>query len=112
MLEDKVAFVSKVTSDGSGTNKETYLTYSGFWFGGQRSAAIRINIQPASPELTALSEGEIFKTFKAFTSASGLAEGMRVTVSGTNDTYTVKGRENYGYGIGMHNEVVLIKEGR
>lgn len=112
MLEDKTAFVSKITSDGSGTDKESYLTYSGFWYGGVRSAAIRINIQPAGAELTALTEGEIFKTFKAFTSASGLVEGMRVTVSGTNDVYTVKGRERYDYGVGLHSELILIKEGR
>ena len=112
MLQDKTVFVSKITSDGVGTDKETYTTFSGFFMAGIRTAAIRMNIQPASPELTALSEGEIFKTFKGFTNASGLVEGMRVTVSGTNDVYTVKGRENYDYGLGMHNEVVLIKEGR
>lgn len=112
MLEDKIVIISKITSDGHGTDKETYTTYSGFLEHGLRSAAVRMNIQPASAELTAISEGEVFKTYKAFTSNSGVVEGMRVTVSGTNDIYTVKGRERFDYGVGQHYELVLVKEGR
>lgn len=112
MLQDKVVIVSKITSDGTGTDKETYTTYSGFLMNGIKSSTVKMNIQPASPELTVLAEGEIFKTFKAFTSTSGVVEGMRVTVSGTNETYTVKGRERYDYGVGQHYELVLIKDGR
>lgn len=112
MLLDKTTIISKITSDGAGTDKETYTTYSGFREFGLRSAAVRMNIQPASAELTVLSEGEIFKTFKGFTLNSGVVEGMRVTVSGTNDVYTVKGREKYDYGSGQHYELVLIKDGR
>ncbi len=112
MIEDKTVFVSKITSDGAGTDKETYTTYSGFLEHGLRSSAVRMNIQPASAELTAISDGEVFKTFKAFTSNSGIVEGMRVTVSGTNDIYTVKGREKFDYVIGIHYELVLIKDGR
>lgn len=112
MLEDKTVIVSKITSDGSGTDKETYTTYSGFLFNGVRSAAARMNIQPASAELTVMSDGEIFKTFKAFTTNSGIVEGMRVTVSGTTDQYTIKGRERFDYAVGIHYELVLIKEGR
>lgn len=112
MLLDKIAFISKITSDGSGTDKETYTTYSGYLERGHRSSAIRVNIQPANAELTILAEGEIFKTFKAFITNSGVVEGMRMTVSGTNDVYTVKGREKYDYGSGQHYELVLIKEGR
>lgn len=112
MLLDKTVIVSKITSDGVGTDKETYTTYSGYLEHGLPSAAIRMNIQPASAELTAISDGEVFKTFKAFTTNSGVTEGMRVTVSGTNDVYTVKGRERFDYAIGIHYELVLIKEGR
>lgn len=112
MLLDKTVIVSKVTSDGVGTSKESYTTHSGYLEFGHKSAAVRMNIQPASAELTAISEGEVFKTFKAFTTNSGIVEGMRVTVSGTNDTYTVKGRESYDYGSGQHYELTLIKGGR
>lgn len=112
MLQDKTVIISKITSDGSGTDKETYTTYSGFLEHGLPSAAVRMNIQPASAELTAITEGEVFKTFKAFTTNSGVTEGMRATVSGTNDVYTVKGRERYDYGVGIHYELTLIKDGR
>jgi hypothetical protein len=91
MLLDKTVIISKITSDGSGTDKETYTTYSGFLERGHAALAVRMNIQPASAELTVLAEGEVFKTFKGFTTNSGIVEGMRVTVSGTNDIFTVKG---------------------
>jgi hypothetical protein len=112
MILDKTVIVSKLNPDAGSTTKEGYTTFSGFTFNGVPSAALRINIQPASPELTAFSDGQMFKTYKAFTLASGLVEGMRVTVSGTNDCFTVKGREKYDYGVGQHYEIVLIKEGR
>lgn len=112
MFTDKIVFVSKVTSDGAATGKQTYTTYSGYTFAGIKSAAVRVNIQPASPELTAMADGEMFKTFKAFTTNSGVVESMRLTVSGTNDSYTVKGREKYDYAVGIHYELTLIKEGR
>lgn len=112
MIEDKTVFVSKISSDGVGTDKETYTTHSGFFLNGQRCAAVRMNIQPATAELTALTDGEMFKTFTAFTRSSGVVEGMRVTVSGTNDVYTVKGRQNFNYVIGQHFELVLIKDAR
>ena len=111
MILDKTVFVSKISPDST-PNKEYYPTYSGFLFGGVRSAAVKMNIQPASAELTMMAEGEMFKTYKAFTMASGVVEGMRVTVSGTNDTYTVKGREKYDYIVGQHYELVLIKSTR
>lgn len=110
MLQDKVAIVATLTAEGG--DKEGYTTYSGFLERGVASAAVRVNIQPASAELTAFSDGQMFKTYKAFTSASGIVEGMRLTVSGTNDTFTVKGREKYDYGVGQHYELVLIKGGR
>lgn len=109
MILDKTAIVSKLNPDAGSTTKEGYTTFSGFNYGGVRAAAIRVNIQPASPELTAFSDGQMFKTYKAFTLASGIVEGMRLTVSGTNDVFTVKGREKYDYGVGQHIELVLIK---
>lgn len=112
MIEDKTVFVAKISSDGIGTDKETYTTHSGFLLGGVRTAAVKMNIQPASAELTAMTDGEMFKTFTAFTRTSGVVEGMRVTVSGTNDIYTVKGRQDFNYVIGQHFELVLIKDGR
>lgn len=111
MFADKTVFVSKLSPDAT-PDKEGYTTFSGFFERGIRSAAVRVNIQPASPELTMMAEGQMFKTYKLFTTASGVVEGMRLTVSGTTDTYTVKGRESYNYAVGQHYELVLIKGGR
>jgi hypothetical protein len=109
MLLDKTAFVSKLNPNSPTTDQEVFVTYSGYQYQGVRAAAIRVNIQPASPELTAISEGEVFKTFKAFTSASGVIEGMLLTVSGTNEVFRVRGREGFGYGSGQHYELTLVK---
>ena len=107
MILDRVAIVS--TLQPSVTDQEVYVTFSGFMYASVQSAAVRVNIQPASAELTALSEGEVFKTYKAFTLASGVLEGMLLTVSGTNQVYRVRGREAFNYGEGQHYELTLVK---
>lgn len=112
MYLDKTAFVSKVNTDGPGTGKQSYLTHSGFLMGGLPTAAVRVNIQPATAESTMMAEGEFFKTYTGFTLASGVVESMRLTVSGTNEVYTVKGRERFDYGVAKHYELTLIREGR
>jgi hypothetical protein len=109
MFFDKVAFVSALQKNNPSTDKESFVTYSGFQFGGVQSAAVKVNIQPASPELTAISEGEVFKTFKAFTNASGVTDGMLLTLSGTGTIYRVRGREAFDYMAGRHYELTLIK---
>lgn len=110
MILDRVAFVSRLARNVPGTDKETFVAHSGFMFGGNRSAAISINIQPAGAELTAMAEGDMFKTYKAFTTASGVIETMRLTVSGTSETFIVRGRETYLYGSGQHVELTLVKD--
>jgi hypothetical protein len=101
MLLDRKAFVSALAVNNPVTDQETFLTISGM--------VANINIQPASPELTILADGETFKTYKAFTTNSGVLEGMLLTVSGTGEVYRVRGREIYNYGAGQHIELVLIK---
>ena len=109
MLLDKTAFISNLQVNNPTTDQEVFVTFSGFLFNGIHSAAIRLNIQPASPELTMFADGETFKTYKAFTTASGVVEGMLVTVSGTNEVYRVRGREAFPYGAGQHYELTLVK---
>ena len=104
MLLDKLVFVSYLTV--SGTNQEAYVSHPAW------PAGLRMNIQPAGPSLTQLSEGQLFKTYKAFTTVSGVIEAYRVTVSGTSEVYTVRGRERYDYGSGQHYELILEKAGR
>ena len=108
MFFDKTAFVSALQRDNPTTNKETFIPYSGFNLAGVVSSAVKVNIQPASPELTAMAEGEMFKTYKAFTLASGVTEGMLLTISGTNIPYRVRGREAYDYRQ-VHYELTLVK---
>jgi len=109
MFFDKTAIVSALQRNNPVTDQETFVTYSGFQLSGVLAAAIKINIQPASPELTAISDGEVFKTYKAFTTASGVVEGMLLTVSGTNEVYRVRGRERFDYGQGQHYELTLAR---
>lgn len=110
MLLDKIAFVKALQVNRPVSDQEVFVTFSGFLMNGVSAAAVRVNIQPASPELTAISEGEVFKTFKAFTQASGVVEGMLLTVSGTNDVYRVRGREIFNYGAGQHYELTLARD--
>ena len=109
MFFDRTAFVSTLQVNNPVSDQETFVTYSGFRMFGVQSAAIKVNIQPASPELTAMSEGDMFKTYKAFTTASGVIEGMTLTISGTSELYRVRGREAFAYGSGQHYELTLAK---
>lgn len=107
MYLDKVAFVSVLQPDG--TDKEAYADFYGFVGPlGIATNAVRINIQPADMQLVALTEGVVGKTFKAFTNASGVVDGMRLTVSGTGDRYIVQGRGEYNFVLNTY-ELILSK---
>lgn len=113
MILDKIAFVDRLTPEASNSDREAYTAHSGFiGKGGIATSAISINIQPATAETIALAEGIVGKTFRAFTNASGVVETMRLTVSGTSQRFIVRGREDYGYVIGQHYELILAKDGR
>lgn len=113
MLLDKTAFVARMTRDISDADKEAFVTHSGFVGPlGIATAAIKINIQPADAQLVAISDGVIGKTYKAFTRASGVLEGMRLTISGTGERYMVTGREPYNYGVEEHYELTVTKATR
>jgi len=109
MFFDKTAFVSALQRNNPTSDKEIFTSYSGFVIGGVQSSAIKINIQPASSEMTAISDGEVFKTYSAFTTASGVVDGMLLTMSGTNAIYRVRGRQVFDYRAGQHYELTLAK---
>lgn len=113
-IQDKTVVVARLVKSSSDIDKEQYTTHSGYLgSNGEVSAAVKMNIQPASPEMTALAEGVYGKTFSAFTSSSGVVEGMRLTVSGTSQNYIVRGREVHDNGIlPKHYELLLTKGGR
>lgn len=109
MFFNQTAFVSALQKNNPSTDKDSFVTYSGFLINGLPTAAIKLNIQPASPELTAMADGQMFKTYKAFTSTSGVTDGMILTLSGTNTIYRVRGREAFDYMMGKHYELTLVK---
>lgn len=101
MFFDSTWFVEHLAPTVSG--QETYQNHPGF------TGGFKMNLQPASPELTAMAEGQFFKTFKGFTTTSGIVEGFRVTASGTSDKYIVRGREVFTNPPLPHYELVLEK---
>jgi hypothetical protein len=111
---DKIVFVARLEKKSSDIDKERYVTHSGYLGTGQiPTAAVRMNIQPASAETQVLVEGVFGKTYTAFTSSSGVVEGMQLTVSGTGQQYFVRGREVHDNGIlPDHYELVLTKDKR
>lgn len=111
---DKTVFISRFEKTSTDVDKERYVTHSGYLGPGQiPTAAIKANIQPSSAETTVLVDGVFGKTFDMFTSASGVVEGMKVTVSGTGAEYFVRGRQVHDNGIlPEHYELVLTKDKR
>lgn len=102
MFFDKVASVDALAPTSGDSDKESYQAVSGL-------EAIRINVQPASAELTAISEGVFGQTYQAFTSALNLKIGHRITISGSGQKYIVKGINDHNWGPIPHLEVILFK---
>lgn len=100
MILDRVCSVSKLTAKSSDSLQRDWQTISG-------AEGIKMNIQPAGGELTVLAEGQYAKTYRFFTTYSGLGVGFRVTVSGTSDTYDVRGVENWNFPPLPHYEGAL-----
>lgn len=111
MILDRTMLVAVLNPYPTSNDKEKYVTFSGFGAGGNTSPYVKMNIQPASLQILALGEGEMFKTFTGFTRASGIVETMRLTTSGTTQQYYVRGRQAYDYGVETHYEVMLEKGG-
>jgi hypothetical protein len=102
MYLDKIASIARLTADSLDSDKEQYQPVVAL-------AAVRINVQPASAELTAITEGQFGQTFQAFTQTTGIKIGDRITISGTNAKYTVKGIQDHNWGPIPHLELVLFK---
>ena len=108
-MYDQTVFVETLAKYPGDANKERYTTFSGFAGPNGNTAAVKMNIQPASDQMTAMYEGIPGKVYLGFTAASGIVEGMRLTVSGTDDQYIVRGRRAYFFGPLQHSEVALFK---
>lgn len=109
MLQDQTVFVELYAPYISNNQQESYIPHPAFFDpSGAPTNAVKMNIQPAGLQMTIATEGTVGKTFTGFTTASGIVESMRITLSGTNQQYIVKGRQYYNIGI-PHSELVLFK---
>lgn len=102
MYLDKTVSIERLMPTSGDSDKESYSAVGNYH-------AVKMNIQPASAELTAITEGAYGQTFQAFVTVSGLRIGDRVTVSGNGDKYIIKGINNHIWGPIPHLEVILFK---
>lgn len=107
MILDKTADFKTLSATG---DKETWTTVSGL-------LGVKVNVQPSSNEITALNEGVYGKTYTVFTTASGIKDGMKMTVSGIfvdgmslNKELLVKSVGNWSFGFIPHFEIICIDE--
>jgi len=109
MFFDKNGSIRRLTVTSTDTDKEDY----------QQVVALQgfpLNIQPASPEETAISEGLFGKTYNVFTTHSGIQVGDRLTVSGTfvdnktqNKELEISGLGNWHFGPIPHFEIIAME---
>ncbi len=103
LITDSVVAIQRLTRDSDNVNKESYQSNMAL-------QAVKCQIQPASPEYTAVVDGVFGQTYIMFTTTSGLLEGDKVTVSGTGTPYRVKGIEDWSQIEGIpHYEIVLVQ---
>lgn len=101
MYFDRVVSIARLTPE-SDTDKESYATVVGL-------EAVPMNIQPATAELIAVSDGVYGQTFQAFTQSSNVQIGDQITISGTNNKFIVKGIQDWNFPPIPHYELVLFK---
>ena len=102
MFLNQNASVARLSPNSSDNDKEAYVELTG-------KTNIPINIQPASDQLIAVSEGVFGQTYVAFTSVSGIEIGDRVTLSGLNKRFIVKGVKDWYYEPIPHLELLLFE---
>lgn len=105
MLFDKIATVEYRTVSGV-YNNQNYVPDPNFPNG------VPVNIQPLNPLFADMNSGMFFKTYRCFTTASGIVEGHRLTVSGTTAKYIVRGRKDYGFMVLPHYELTVERDDR
>ncbi len=92
--------VEHLNPDADNANKEGYLPDLSL-------VGVKANIQPSTPEVVALYGGAYGKVYSMYTTASGILETDRVTVSGTSQKYIVKGKQNFNYSVLQHCHYIL-----
>lgn len=102
MYLDRTVLVERLQPLVSDPDKEQYQTVGNY-------EQVKANIQPASAELTAVSDGVFGKTYNAFVTVSGIRIGDRITDSQNGKKFIVKGRQDYYWGPIPHLELVLFE---
>lgn len=103
MILDSIISISRLQTDSGNANKESYVPNAAL-------LDVKVNIQPASVEDTAISEGVFGQTFMMFTTNSGLMSGDKITVSGTGATYRIKGIQDWSLpDLTPHYECIIVK---
>lgn len=103
LILDQSASISHLTKDIDNNDKESYKVDLGL-------RAVAINIQPAAPEDTILSDGTFAQTWIGFTTQSGVRTGDLLTVLGTLDRkFVVKGIEFWDMLDLPHYELTLTE---
>ena len=99
---DVVTTISRLTKDSDNPNKESFQL-------NEALMGVKMNIQPATPEDTAIAGGVFGQTFVGFTTESGIQRGDLVTVSGTGQLYRIRGIEDWSSPDDLpHFELLLV----
>lgn len=102
MYLDRTGSVDRLQSNAGNTDKEQYQPVGNY-------QAIKINVQPASAELTAISNGVFGQTYVGFVAVSGIRIADRITIADNGIKYIVKGVQDNFWGPLPHLELVLFK---
>lgn len=102
LIVDTVVSISRLTRDSNNSNKESYQPNLAL-------QCVKCQLQPASAEDTAISNGVFGQTYIGFTTESGVLTGDHLTVSGTGKTYRVKGIQDWSLpDLSPHFEWTLV----
>lgn len=107
MILDRVGFIYRLTPDPSDADNEFFQPALG---------PFKVNVQPESAEYAA-SQGDTFgRSFRAFTTQSGIHIGDKLTLSGTTTlsgtAYTVMGVADWNAPFLPHVELRLREAGQ
>lgn len=103
MMFDAIISIKRLQRDIDNSNKESYVDNAAL-------QCIKCQLQPAGTEETAISDGVFGQTFLMFTTESGVLVGDHCTVSGTGQTFRVKGIEDWSQiDLIPHYEMTLIR---
>lgn len=102
MYLDKQCAVYRLQPTALDSDKEQYQAVGNY-------SSVKINVQPASAELTAVSDGVYGQTFQAYVSVSGIKVGDKLVMAQDSKEYIVKGVNNHWWGPLPHLELILFE---